>query len=339
VSATLPLDAALPSDPAPGTRLTIGDPQIQHVIEHNGWTKDLGFTVQWAQITGGPAVTEAFHAGALDVGSSADVPPIHATWVGIPVKIIAVQLRRDPIGHPMYVLGIAPHAGISTLADLRGKRIAYSPGQVQGEVVLRTLKDQGLTAHDVTLVELPSTADVYIDALSNGGVDVAPIATGAVATRYLHHFGAEGARVLPHSPFRDDLTLLYVREVTLRDPAKAAALRRYVALWVRANQWIEKHPDEWAQLYWTRQQRLSDEDARLQVAAYGARYTPGDFSEAAQIERNAIELLAPATAQKLFDANTLFDRRFEAVISGSLSQTVGLDQALQMPLPARSHTG
>jgi sulfonate transport system substrate-binding protein len=318
--ATLGLDAPLPDTPAPGTRLVIGDPMVQPVIEQNGWLKDLGFTVQWAQISGGPAVTEAFHAGALDVGSSADVPPIRAAWVGIPVKIIAVQLHRDPAGHPLYVLSIAPHAQIRSLADLRGKRIAYSPGQVQGEVVLRTLKDQGLTTSDVTLVELPSTADVYTDALSSGSVDVAPIAAGAVARRYLEHFSKDGAQVLPHGPFRDDLTLLFVRVATLQDPGKAAALRRYVAVWTRANQWINNHPGDWAQLYWVREQRLSGEDARAQIEAFGPRYTPPDFTEAIQIERHAIEILAPATGRPPFAAETLFDRRFQAVVGDALAQ-------------------
>lgn len=317
--ATLPLNAALPRTVPPGTRLVIGDPVTQRVLEHNGWLKDLHFTVEWAQITGGPEVTEAFHAGALDVGLAADVPPIHAIWVGIPVKIIAVELHRDPVNHPMYLIGVAPHAGIRTLADLRGKRIAYSPGQVQGEVVLRILRAQGLTTRDVALVELPHMGDTYVNALASGSVDVAPIAAGELSKRYIAEHGAQGARVLKHGPFRDDLTVLYVRETTLRDPAKAAALREYVALWVRAAQWIETHREQWAQFYWQGYEGLSAQDARYQVESFGARYTPSDWSTAIQIERNAIALLAPAEAQKPFDAATLFDRRFEAVIAGALA--------------------
>lgn len=322
-AASLPLDAPLPdAAPAPETRLIIGDPQVQPVIEHNGWLKELGFTVQWAQITGGPKVTEAFHAGALDVGASADVPPVHAIWVGIPVKIIAAQLHRDPAAHPIYVFGVAPGAGVSTLADLRGKRIAFSPGQVQGEVVLRTLQEQHLTRADVKLIELPSFGDVYISALGAGSVDAAPIQAGAVAKRYINQYGARGAKVLPHGPFRDDLTVLYVREDTLRDPAKAAALRRYVAVWVRANQWIQDHPQGWAQLYWEKSQGLSHEDALLQVNALGENDTLQDFSPAIEIERKVIALLAPETGQKTFPPEALFDRRFEAVIAGAAAPAV-----------------
>jgi sulfonate transport system substrate-binding protein len=318
-SGTLALDAPLPRTVPPDTELVIGDPATQRVLERTGWIKQLHFKIRWARITGGPAVTEAFHARALDVGLAADVPPIHATWVGIPVKIIAVQLHRDPVNHPLYVIATAPHAAVTTLADLRGKRIAFSPGQVQGEVVLRTLREQGLTTRDVDLVELPSSGDAYLSALAAGGVDAAPLAAGALSKRYLDRYGKEGAKVLKHGPFRDDLTLLYVREETLRDPAKAAALREYVPLWARAAEWTETHETEWAHVYWAKDQGLSLEDARYQIEAYGPRYIPIDWSDAIAIEQSVIELLAPATAQARFDAATMFDRRFESIAAASPS--------------------
>ena len=333
-SDALPLDARLPEAIPPNTRLVIGDPTTQRVLELTGWNRQLHFNVEWAQITGGPAVTEAFHAKALDVGFVADVPPIHATWVGIPVKIIAVELHRDFINHPLYVIGVAPHAAVTTLADLRGKRIAFSPGQVQGEVVLRTLREEGLSSRDVTLVELPSSGDAYLNALAGGSVDVAPIAAGALTKRYLDQYAAAGAKVLRHGPFRDDLTLLYVREETLRDRAKAAALREYVQLWARAAAWTETHEDEWARVYWVQNQGLSSEEARSQIEAYGPRDIPSDWSQAIAIEQSVIELLAPSTSQSRFDATTLFDRRFESVASGAF-MAAGGRVAADDSVPAR----
>ena len=311
----LALDAPLPAGaPPPGVTLTIGDPTTEHVLEHTGWIRELPFQVKWAKITGGPAVTEAFHAKALDVGSAADMPPVHATWVGIPIKIIAVRQRLDPLGHPLYELGIAPRSGIRTLADLRGKKIAFSPGQVQGEVVLRTLQAQGLSAKDVTLVELPSTGgDLYVNALAGGVVDVAPIAAGTQSKRYLEKFGSDGALVLPHPPFRDDLTVLYVRQETLRDPAKAAALRSYVALWARAAEWVRAHPDEFADLYYAKDQGLSEADARYVVSVGGAPDIPRDWTSAISMEQAAADVMARQTKRPPIVAGTLFDRRFETL--------------------------
>ena len=308
----LPFDAPLPRAIPPGTTLVIGDPTTQRILEHTGWIKELPFTVKWAEISGGPAVTEAFHAKALDVGSAADIPPIHATWVGIPVKIVAVRLRQDPLNHPLYTLAVSPKSGIRRLADLRGKRIAFSPGQVQGEVVLRTLEAEGLTPKDVTLVELPSTGgDLYVNALVGGLVDVAPVGVGTQAKHYLDKFADEGARVLPHPPFRDDLTLLYVRAETLADPAKAAALRAYIGLWARAQAWERNHPDEWAKAYYVDNQGLSAADARYVVAAGGEADIPHDWSAASGLEQSAADAMAGEGRRPRLDAAALFDRRFE----------------------------
>ena len=316
----LSLDAPLPQAVPPGVTLAIGDPMTQKVLEHTGWDRDLPFRIRWARLAGGPAVTEAFHARALDVGSAADIPPIHAVWVGMPVKIIAVLQRRDPQAHPSWVLATGPRSGISDLRKLRGKRIAFSPGQVQGEVVLRTLAEQGLSRSDVQLVELPSTgADVYLNALASGQIDAAPVANGVAARKYLDRYGAEGARLLRHGPFRDDLVDLYVRTETLQDPAKAAALRQYVALWARANAWIDAHPDEWARIYYQQDQRLSPQDARYAVAALGARETPRDWTPVVRQEQQAIDIMAGEGRRRRFAAEQIFDRRFAPIAADAFA--------------------
>ncbi len=310
----LPLSAPLPEQTPQGVTLSIGDPTTQKVLQITGWEQSLPFRIKWVHMTGGPAVTEAFHARALDVGAAADIPPVHAVWVGMPVKIIAVAQRKDPIGHPAWTIAVAPRSGIRTLGDLRGKRIAFSPGQVQGEVVLRALAEHHLTASDVTLVEMPSTgADVYINAMAAGQVDAAPLANGVAARHYVQRFGKDGARLLAHGPFRDDLSDLYVRTETLQDPAKAAALRAYVQLWGRAQAWIETHPDQWAAAYYQKDQRLSPDDALYVIKVTGVRDVPRDWAPAVAQEQGAIDLMARQTGRKPFLAADIFDRRFAPV--------------------------
>ena len=316
----LALDAPIPDQVPPGVKLIIGDPTTEQVLKHTGWDKDLSFQVQWAEISGGPAVTEAFHARALDVGSAANMPPIHAIWVGIPVKMIAVRFRQDPQEHPVFVLAVAPHSGVRSLADLRGKRIAFSPGQVQGEIVLRSLEAAHLTPRDVTLVELPSSGgDLYINALIGGLVDVAPIGAGAAARRYVANYGSQGAALVRHSAVRDDLGDLYVRTETLQDPGKAAALKQYLKLWGRAQAWIAAHPSEWAQIYYVGNQGLSPDDARYTVDAAGRPDVPRSWDEAIRLQQATIDLMAGQTHRRPFAAATLFDRRFETVPADAIA--------------------
>jgi len=318
----LPLTAALPTEVPPGTVITVGDPVTQWVVRHNGWDKNLPFTIKWAQITGGPDVTEAFHAKALDVGLGANIPPIHAEWVGLPVRIIALRQRSDPVRHPMFVLGLAPKSGIRTIADLKGKRIAFSPSQVQSQIVIETLKAAGLRTSDVTLVELPSSigGDVYTSALASNVVDMAPIGGGIVAERYLRKFADDGARVIDHPPFRDDLAVAYVPEEVLADPAKAAALRQFALLWGRAQAWEGSHPEELARGYYVAEQGLSLDDARLVVAAAGAPDVPSSWNDAVRYQQAAIDLMAPQLKHDRFDAAALFDKRFEALAAEGYAQ-------------------
>ncbi|MFT8775183.1 MAG: ABC transporter substrate-binding protein [Gluconacetobacter liquefaciens] len=316
----LALSDRLPEQVPPGVTLAIGDPMTQQVLDYTGWGRELPFSIRWANITGGPATTEAFHARAIDVGTGANIPPIRAIWVGIPVRIIAVRLRQQPLSHPIYVLGVSPKAGVKTLSDLRGKKIAFSPGQAQGLVVLRALRAGGLTPADVTLVDLPTTRiNNYNGALGAGIVDVAPIASGALAARYLADWGRSGGTVIDHGDFRDDPDVLYVRTEILQDPAKAAALRAYVRMWARVAAWKDAHPDEWATLYYVKFLGLSPDAAHAEVERAGHADIPSDWSWMVGYQQETIDLLAKETGRQSFDAAHLFDRRFESVAIDGLA--------------------
>ena len=312
----LDLTGPLPDHVPPGTVLRIGDPVTQWVFQHNGWDKKLPFRIEWAQITGGPDVTEAFHAGALDVGLGASVPPIHATWTGIPVRIVAFRDYSDPAHRQAWVFGISPKANIRSIADFRGKRIAFSPSQVQAVVVLQTLKAAGIKPGEVQLVELPSSigGDVYTSALASNQVDVAPLGAGIVAERYIRKFGRDGARLIKHPPFRDDALFVYVPESVLADPAKVAALKSYIHYLGLAQAWINAHPEELAQGYYGQHQGLPITDGRLIVAAtYGNLEIPRDWTRARNVEQAAIDILGAQTGRPRLNAADLFDPRFQTI--------------------------
>ncbi|WP_313535174.1 ABC transporter substrate-binding protein [Sphingomonas sp.] len=319
------LAAPIPDRVPPGVVLRVGDPVTRWVFEHNGWDKQLPFRIQWAEITGGPDVTEAFHAGVLDVGFGASVPPIHAVWAGIPVRIIAFREYADRTRRHAWAFGIAPNAGIDTLADLRGKRIAFSPSQVQGQIVIDTLKAAGIPRDQVTLVELPSSigGDVYTNALASGAIDAAPIRNDLVAQRYVRDYGAKGARILQHAPFRDDGGNIYVPEKVLADPGKAAALRIFIQYWGRGQAWINTHTEALARGYYAGKRGLPLADARV-LANYTANVAiPENWDGAIAYEQAAIDTLAPETKRPRLDAATLFDRRFEG-IAGAAAAAKGV---------------
>ncbi len=129
--------------------------------------------------------------------------------------------------------------------------------------MLKVLKKAGLTKDDVKLIELPSTGDVYTNALAAKQVDVAPIG-GVSIKRYLTKYGKDGATTIQHG-IRDDAGHLYVQTESLENAGKAAAIRAYVAAWGVAQEWIDKHPKEWIAGYYVKDQGLTDADGQWLV--------------------------------------------------------------------------
>lgn len=304
-------DAAIPETIAPGTKLVIGDPQIKVALTLSGELQKLPFKVEWANISGGPQTIEAFRAKALDIGAVADIPPVHAQWTGLEVKIVAAKFRLDPIANPIYVIATAPGSGIAKLEDLKGRKIAFSPGQAQGALVLRVLKKLGLNHGDVQLVELPSVGDAYVNALASKLVDAAPIAE-ANKQRFVLNYARDGAKALPHG-LRDDPAYLYVVKSSLQDPDKAAAIREYVKAWGRAARWIETHPDEWIKGYYVKDQGLKEDAGRFLIVSNGRPDVPTEWTGAIERQQETIDLLAEELKRPVLKAETLFDRRFESV--------------------------
>ncbi|GAA1562130.1 ABC transporter substrate-binding protein [Kribbella sancticallisti] len=314
--AKLAPDAALPTEVPDGTKIVVGDPTTQKALQLSGQLGKVSKFVQFANLSGGPQTTEAFRAKALDLGSVAEVPPIHATWTGLKVKIVASKFRQDAIDHPIYQLGIAPGVQVKTLADLRGRKIAYSPGQAQGALVLKVLKKAGLTKDDVEFVELPSTGDVYANALAAKQVEVAPIG-GVQIKRYLTKYGKDGATTIQHG-IRDDAGHLYGPTESLEDAGKAAAIRAYVAAWGVAQEWIDKHPKEWIEGYYVKDQGLSAADGQWLVDNAGHPDISADWSEAIKRQQETIELLAKETKNKEIQAADLYDLRFQTVAADAI---------------------
>ncbi|GAA0433517.1 sulfonate ABC transporter periplasmic sulfonate-binding protein SsuA [Actinoplanes capillaceus] len=308
----LELSAALPDKVPSGTTLRIGDPQIQAILGASGLDKELsdaGVTTEWANISGGPQSIQAFRADKLDCSSVADIPSLFAAWTGTSTKIVFQAVTLDPLDHPIYKLGVAPGVNVASLADLRGKRIAYSAGQAQGALVLRVLQKAGLSQKDVQLIELTSTGDSYVTALGTKAVDVAPIGAQNIKLYEAKYPGATSI----NTGIRDDASTLYCLTAAVEDADKAAALRAYVAVRTKALLWANDHPDEFAKAYYQDSQKLNEADAKAVVEINGDKGIPASWDNAIKRLQETADLLATEQKHDKLDVTTLVDRRFEKV--------------------------
>ena len=83
--------------------------------------------------------------------------------------------------------------------------------------------------------------------------------------------------------------------------------------WARAAEWVRGHPDEFADLYYAKDQGLSPADARYVVGIGGDADIPRDWTSAVGMEQVAADVMARQTGRAPIIAESLFDRRFEGV--------------------------
>jgi sulfonate transport system substrate-binding protein len=306
-------EAPLPGAVPGGTELTIAGPDRQLQLQLAGLADTLPFKVsQWPNVTTGPDVINAFRARSLDVASNAGIPPIQAYSQGdLDARIVAVRLTRKPA----YVFVTKPRSDVQTVADFRGKQVAFSQGQAQGVVLLRALKLAGLQRTEVTLVELNSAQ--FLTALQAGQVDVAPLSI-TVATQYLGQYARDGARQITTNVV-DLLNILWSPDAVLADPTKAAAIAAYVPIWAQGLVWAHEHPDAWIREWYVSNQGVSEAQAKEIIAATSPPLFPPNWDEAIAWEQETVDLLAEEGFVASFDAEALFDRRFESLAANAVA--------------------
>ena len=105
----------------------------------------LGIAVKWIEFTSGPPMLEAMNVGSVDFGAVGDSPPIFAQAAGAAIVYVA----GAPINNGQAIL-VKPDSPIRSLADLKGKRVAFTKGSSAHNVVIAALEKAGLTYADIT---------------------------------------------------------------------------------------------------------------------------------------------------------------------------------------------
>ncbi len=114
-----------------------------------------GVNVTWVEFSAGPPILEAMNAGAIDFAAAGDTPPIFAQAAGVPFVYVGGQ----PIRGENEAIVVRTDGPVTSLADLKGRRVAYTRGSSAHNVVVKALANVGLTPGDITSVLLqPSDA-------------------------------------------------------------------------------------------------------------------------------------------------------------------------------------
>lgn len=125
----------------------------------------LGYQIQWKEFPAGPQLLEALNVGAIDIGTTGETPPIFGQAAGAPLVYIGVE-PPAPRGEAILV---AKDSKIASIADLKGKKIAFNRGSNVHYLLIKALAAHGLKLGDVeTIYLVPADARA---AFESGSVD------------------------------------------------------------------------------------------------------------------------------------------------------------------------
>ena len=220
--------------------LNIGDQKgtgAEAVLTAAGLLNTLPFHVTWSDFTSGPPMLEAMASGSVDIGGVGDAPPVFAASGGEQVEIVGA---RQTNGDQDAVV-VPKGSPITSIGQLKGKKIAYGSGSSGNYNLLTVLTKAGLTTKDVDLVNL-QPADA-LAAFTSGAVDAWDI-----WPPYVQQVVAQdGARVLATGAgYGSPYSFEVASKAAVANPAKAAAIRVYLATLDKAYVWAATHPTAWA---------------------------------------------------------------------------------------------
>jgi len=107
--------------------------------------KGVASGVEWIEFPAGPPLMEAMAAGAIDFGAVGDAPPIFAQAAKAPIAYVAVQ----PVTGAGSALLVPPTSTIRTVAELKGRKVAFTKGTSAHLFIYHALRQAGLSLADV----------------------------------------------------------------------------------------------------------------------------------------------------------------------------------------------
>lgn len=121
--------------------------------------------ITWVEFPAGPQLLEALNVGSIDVGGTGDIPPIFAQAAGADL----VYIGSEPPKPKAEVILVPENSPLKSVADLKGRKVAFQKGSSSHNLVLRALQKAGLSFNDIKPTYL-TPADARA-AFQQGNVD------------------------------------------------------------------------------------------------------------------------------------------------------------------------
>jgi sulfonate transport system substrate-binding protein len=222
--------------------LRVGDQVhlVQTLLQASGELRGVAYRLQWNDFSSGPPLLAALSSGNLDAGLVGDTPPVFAAAAHESVKIVAAS---SDDGDRIDAIVVPPASPITSVAQLKGKRVAVAEGTSGNYMLLAALTRAGLSWDDITPEYLqPPDA---LAALKTGSIDA-----WAVWYPFVGLAVSEGARVIETGQQLDPgYDFVVSPPGSLANAGTAAAIGDFLRRLKAAQLWADAHTAEWAASY------------------------------------------------------------------------------------------
>lgn len=126
---------------------------VSLVLKQKGWLEQAlqksGTRVEWVLSLGSNKANEFLAANVVQFGSTAGSAAFLARANGSPIRTVFLYSQPE-----WTALVVAKNSPVTSVAQLRGKKIAATRGTDPWFFLLRTLRDNGMTQRDIELIDL-----------------------------------------------------------------------------------------------------------------------------------------------------------------------------------------
>jgi sulfonate transport system substrate-binding protein len=226
-------------------------------------------TVTWTLFPAGPPLLEALNAGAIDIGSTGETPPIFAQAAGTPLVYVASQ-SGSGAGSGILVPADSP---LQTAQELKGKKVAFTKASSAHLLLIKALEQKGLQYSDIEPVLLaPPEARA---AFEGGSVDAWVV----------------------WNPFRESA----IQELNARELINGGTVAPTKGYIEASNSFVQAHPDQvtaiieelqavqiWAKANLNEYAAILEKETEIPAAVWSAGFD-SDASEYALMDQATVD--------------------------------------------------
>lgn len=260
------------------------------------------YKVEWSQFQAGAPLIEALNAGAIDLGFLGDSAFLFGAAKSTNIKLVGVS-RQSP-GTIAFL--VPANSTAKSIADLKGKKVAYWPGNWGQQLTNASLEKAGLPKDHVQWIKLlPIDAGT---AFQGGSVDAYPVWEPYISQQIVR----TGAKVL----FTSEGLIPGLSAIAAYTPsvdAKRAAIADFFVRIAKARAWVEANLDTYADA-WAQRANLDQDVSRHWIRQSKLTVGPIDAATQAQFQATSDFLSKEGVLPTPFKVSSVADNSFSGAL-------------------------